>query len=59
MNADTITTERLSKLAAALLRASDTVHRLTLASIDGDVTPKFAAKEIDRIMAEIFELTKP
>jgi hypothetical protein len=59
MNADTITTERLSKLASALLRASDTVHRLTIASIDADVTPKFIAKEIDRIMVEISELTKP
>ena len=57
MNADTITTEKLSELYSALLCASSDIHRLHIASIDGDVTPEFVAKEIDRIFVEINRLT--
>jgi len=57
MNADTITTEKLSELTSALNRASADIHRLHIASIDGDVTPKFVAKEIERIIVEINRLT--
>jgi hypothetical protein len=53
MNADAITTEKLSELTSALNRASADIHRLHIASIDGDVTPKFVAKEIERILVEI------
>jgi hypothetical protein len=57
MNADTVTTEKLSELTAALNRASADIHRLHIASIDGDVTPKFVAKEVARIITEINRLT--
>jgi hypothetical protein len=57
MNADTVTTEKLSELTAALNRASADIHRLHIASIDGDVTPKFVAKEVGRIITEINRLT--
>jgi hypothetical protein len=58
MNADTITTEKLSKITSELNRASADIHRLHIASIDGDVTPKFVAKEIERILVDLISLTK-
>ena len=50
MTKDTITTARLSALAAALYRSCEAVEAIRVCCERGDIPPVTAAKQIKRIM---------
>jgi phage/plasmid-associated DNA primase len=58
MNADTITTSRLADLKAILQAAVDTVLRLHLLSVNGDITTRDAAEVVNATAETIANFCK-
>lgn len=58
MTKDTITTARLSALAAALYRSCDAVEWIRVQTERGDISPATAAKDIKRIIDSINKYAK-
>jgi len=58
MTEESITTNQMSALAAALLKANGRIHRLTLDAIRGEITTRYAAQQINRIMSRLNRLAQ-